>query len=102
MLPFHPDAVGELEAAIEFLERERPGYGGQLADEVRRRLTQAERFPQSAPRVRFVDPAFDARPFTLRRFRYVVVVANGPHGTRWVYAIAHTSREPGYWLERLP
>ena len=102
MLPFHPDAVRELEAAIEFLEQERRGYGRRLVSEVRRRLIQAKRFPHSAPLVRFIDQAFDARQFVLRRFRYVIIVANGPQGSRWVYAIAHTSREPGYWLERLP
>lgn len=102
MLSFHPDAVAELEAAIEFLENERPGYGRRLANEVRRRLAQAERFSQSAPRVGFVDAAFDARQFALRRFRYVIVVANGPDASQWVYAMAHTSREPGFWLERLP
>jgi plasmid stabilization system protein ParE len=46
-LPVHPEAAAELGAAVTWHERERPGQGSLLMDELARRVEQAARFPRS-------------------------------------------------------
>jgi hypothetical protein len=52
-------------------------------------------------RVPDLDPARDVRRFAMNRFPYLVVTAI-VGGRRAVIAIAHTSRQPSYWRDRLP
>lgn len=71
-----------------------------LLDEVSARVEQAASFPRSgSPLVGFEDH-HDVRKHVVRRFRYVVTTAL-VDGVLTVIAVAHTSREPGYWRERL-
>jgi len=101
-LPFEEQAQEELEAAAAWYEREREGYGTMFVDEVETKVEQAVRSPGSGPRVSIagLDPAHDVRRFPLKRFRYQVITAIVA-GQRAVVAIAHTSRRPGYWRDRL-
>jgi toxin ParE1/3/4 len=101
-LPFEEEAARELEAAAVWYEREREGYGAVFFDEVEAKVERAARFPSSGPRVSLpgVLPAHDARRFPLERFQYQVITAIVA-GRRAVVAIAHTSRGPGYWVDRL-
>lgn len=46
-LPFHPEAVEELDDAVAWHESERAGYGALLFGEVTRRVAQAAMFPRS-------------------------------------------------------
>jgi hypothetical protein len=55
--------------------------------------------PTSGTRVGDTDPARDIRRFGLGRFPYSVVVGVVA-GRRAVLAVAHMSREPGYWHDR--
>jgi toxin ParE1/3/4 len=99
-LRLHPEAMVELAEAIEFHERERVGYGALLFDEVTRRVGQAARFPRSGTAVTGFAGHYDVRQFALQRFRYLVVVAV-IRDERFVVALAHTSRRPGYWRDRI-
>lgn len=99
-LPFESDAADELGAAAAWYERERVSYGALFLSEVRRSVDRAARFPQSGIRVPGLDPERDIRRFVLRRFPYSVVTAM-VDGRRAVVAVAHASREPGYWRDRL-
>ena len=99
-LPFESGAADEVEAAAAWYERERAGYGALFMSEVRRAVDRAARFPRSGPRVPGLDPERDVRRFLLRRFPYTVVTAI-VDGRRAVVAVAHGSREPGYWRDRV-
>jgi len=99
-LPFESGAAEEFEAAAAWYERERPGYGALFMSEVGRSVDRAARFPQSGTRIPGLDPERDIRRFVLRRFPYSVVTAI-VDGRRAVAAVAHASRRPGYWRERL-
>ncbi len=101
-LPFENEAVRELEAAAIWYESEREGYGEVFLDEVEAKVRRAARFPASGPRIALPGllPANDARSFPLQRFQYQVITAIVA-GRRAVVAIAHTSRRPGYWMDRL-
>jgi hypothetical protein len=101
LLELHPESVEELEAAVAWHNRERPGHGDQLYAEVRRRVVQATRFPRSGAPVAGFDAGYDVRSYSLRRFPYRVVTAV-VSGAPVVIAIAHSRREPAYWRDRLP
>jgi len=100
LLELHPESVEELEAAVAWHNRERPGHGDLLYDEIRRRVAQATRFPRSGAPIAGFDDRYDVRSYGLRRFpcRVITAVVNG---SQLVIAIAHTSRESDYWRERL-
>lgn len=101
LLELHPEAVEELEAAVAWHNRERPGHGDLLYDEVRRRVMQATRLPRSGAPVAGFDARYDVRSYGLRRFpdRVITAVVSG---APLVVAITHTRREPAYWRDRLP
>ena len=99
-LRLHPAALVELDEAVDYLEARRAGFGALLFDEVTRRIAQAARWPSSGPPVAGFAERHDVRQFVVKRFRYVVVTAL-VRGERLVVAVAHTSRRPGYWRERL-
>ena len=100
LLELHPEALEEFEAAVVWHNRERAGRGDLLYDEVRRRVTQATRFPKSGAPVVGFEARYDVRSYGLRRFPYRLVTAVAS-GRPLVIAVAHTSRELGYWRERL-
>lgn len=100
LLAIHPEALDELASQVELLEEEREGHGRLMYEEVRRRVTQASRFPRSGAPIGGFDARYDVRCYTLRRFPFRVVTAL-IGGRRFVIAVAHTQREPGYWRERL-
>jgi len=101
-LPFEEHAEGELLEAAAWYESERDGYGELFIDEVEAKVQRAARFPHSGPRVILpeLDPRHDVRRFPLGRFQHQVLTAIIA-GERAVVAIAHTSRRPGYWQDRL-
>lgn len=92
---FHALAERELFDAVERCDRERPGTGKLLKEEVEgtvRRISAAPR--QGSPYL------YGTRRFILRRFPYSnVYVTLDPRGH--VIAIAHFRRKPGYWRRRL-
>ena len=100
LLDFHPAAAEEFNEAVSWTEDARAGYGELLLRAVQTVIAQAAEFPESGSRVLDVDAKYDARSHRLRRFRYRVITAK-VNGTLVVVAVAHTSREPGYWRERL-
>lgn len=99
-LPFEPGAAEELEAAADWYERERSGYGTLFLSEVRGTVNRAARFPQSGTRVPGFNLDRDVRRFALRRFPYSIVTAL-VDSQRAVVAVAHARRRPGYWKDRL-
>ena len=100
MLELHPEAAAELEAAVDWLEDERPGYGALLFGEVRQKIAQAATYPHSGDPVAGFEDKHEVRAYTLARFRYRVITAQ-VSGAPLVIAVAHTSREPSYWRDRI-
>ena len=94
------EAAEELDAAAAYVEREREGYARVLLDEYAEKLRQIRRFPTSAPLVRDAPGDYELRAFSLRRFRYSIIVGV-IRGTSTIVAFAHHNRAPGYWHERL-
>ncbi|MCA9536846.1 MAG: hypothetical protein KC593_24355 [Myxococcales bacterium] len=94
------EAAEEVVAAAEYIEEEREGYGRLFLNEYGDKLTQVARFPQSGARLQRRVAGLELRAFSLKRFPYTVVVAV-QEGRSVIIAVAHMSREPGYWRDRL-
>jgi plasmid stabilization system protein ParE len=84
-----------MEHAQAWYEARRQGLGARFLDEVEAMLTRIAAGPQRFQR--WMDDARYQRA-VLSRFPYVVMfIADRPSRTVTVVAVAHTSREPGYW-----
>jgi plasmid stabilization system protein ParE len=88
---FHPDAEQELyEAALRY-ESEVSELGIRFVDEVERAIRLLLEHPELGA---WLDDQL--RHFVLRRFPFSVVYAV-ELDVVYVFAVAHGSREPGYW-----
>ncbi len=94
------EAADELDAAVAYVERERQGHGQILLDEYAEKLRQIVRFATSAPVLVNTPRGYELRSFSLRRFRYSIIVGE-LHGAPTIIAFAHQNRAPGYWHDRL-
>jgi plasmid stabilization system protein ParE len=93
---YHPVARDELRAAIRYSEADRAGRGARLEAEVSHVLGRLRRLPRSAPRWPHLGGPFEIRRALVKRHPYLVVYAILPDQLV-VIAIAHTSKQPGYW-----
>ena len=93
-------AAQELEEAAAWYDTESPGAGGRLLDAFENALTLLREDPLPLVRVPGEAGALGARRLLLHRFPFdIVVVEEGD--ALVVIAVAHQSRRPGYWMERL-
>ena len=95
---YHVAARDELRSAISHGEDERPGRGVSLEESVRRVIRRIQLLPASAPRWPRLEA--EIRRAKVRRHPYLVVYVVLPDQLV-VLAIAHTSKKPGYWRERI-
>lgn len=94
------EAVEELEAAAAWYEARRQDLGLDFVATIREALLRIADRPQTWPLAPGVPERLGARRFLLRRFPYSVVFVELDTEIR-VIAVAHTSREPGFWRRRL-
>ncbi|MEZ4449890.1 MAG: type II toxin-antitoxin system RelE/ParE family toxin [Nannocystaceae bacterium] len=99
-LPFHPDAVDELDAAVDWYERHTTGAGARLLAEIIEVVGVLHEFPRSGAPVSGFDAGFDVRLSPLRHYPFLIVTARVAD-RRFVVAVAHARREPRYWRRRL-
>lgn len=93
------EAAEELEAAMEWYEARRSGLGSELVAATREALRRVQARPKAWSLVPGVPPELNVRRCLLRRFPYAVVYIEVESEIR-VLAIAHGSRQPGYWRPR--
>ena len=90
-------ALEELDAAITWYRDHRPAHIGELfLQEVSGSILQLAEFPKASP-VSRVDSRVRVR--NLGRLRYAIFYQADDALT--IVAVAHTSRRPGYWLDRI-
>ena len=92
---FHPEAEQELIESASHYEYAVPGLGSRFAGEVERVVQFLLEHPELGSQV---DE--DLRHFVLRRFPFSVVYSALPD-LIYIVAVAHGSREPGYWRLRV-
>jgi plasmid stabilization system protein ParE len=99
-LRFDDEAAEELDMAAAWYEARRRNLGVDFMTAVREALQRIAATPRTWPLVRDVPERLNVRRFLLRRFPYSIVFIEPDEEIR-VLAIAHTSREPGFWRHRL-
>jgi plasmid stabilization system protein ParE len=93
---FHDEASAEYDAAFDwYLER-----SSDAALRFDAEMDRAAALIADSPR-RWAPGAYSTRRFLLRRFPFVLIYRERPSGDIQVVAVAHTSRKPGYWKQRL-
>jgi len=93
---FHPDARLEYREAAAFYERRRPGLGAAFTCEIESVIEQILEQPE---RWRFIEQ--DVRRRLAHKFPYGVLYTVESDSIL-IVAVAHGSRKPGYWRDRLP
>jgi toxin ParE1/3/4 len=100
-LVLHADAGDELDQAAAWYDDQRAGLGDRLLAEMRDALAAIAAAPNTWPRwpdtPALVPPI---RRFVIPRFPYAIAYQVYPEQVV-VLAIAHSSRRPLYWLERV-
>jgi plasmid stabilization system protein ParE len=92
---FHPEAEQELYEAASRYESEVTNLGKRFADEVEHAVRLLLEHPELGSRL---DD--DLRHFVLRKFPFSIVYATVADLV-YIVALAHGSREPGYWRPRV-
>jgi len=92
----HDDAAVEYDAAFDWYLERSTEAALKFDAEVERGLMQILKAPR-----RWAAGPHQTRKFLLRQFPYIVIYRERTPGEIQVIAIAHTSRKPGYWKQRL-
>jgi len=92
---FHPDAKREMREAADFYDLERTWLGTEFLDAAEGTMQLLVEHPESSPAV-----LGQVRRCAVPRFPYSVVYSVRSGGI-FVSAIAHSSRRPFYWQDRL-
>jgi plasmid stabilization system protein ParE len=93
---FHPDAQREYQAAISWYQERNPAAARRFVAEIERVVGVIAAHPD---RYGFYDDAHREAGLQ-RRFPFSIIYRVEASGDVTVIAVAHTSREPGYWQER--
>lgn len=100
MAEFHPEARLEILEAIEGYEGRQPGLGADLLDRLEARIAMLEEMPGLGSIVPLRRKRVTVRRFPLGRFPFLLVYLIRDEGLP-VVALAHTSRRPLYWRDRV-
>jgi toxin ParE1/3/4 len=93
---FHQEATAEYDAAFDWYLERSPDAALRFDAEVDRAFAQII----AAPR-RWAAGPFSTRRFLLRQFPSTLIYRERASGDIQIIAVAHTSRKPGYWKQRL-
>jgi len=97
---FLREASEEMTEAAAFYEERREGLGERFLDIVEATVLRVDEAPLAGARWPLDDLPITVRRWPLSGFPFFVVYVLEP--ALVIVAIAHMSREPGYWRERLP
>jgi toxin ParE1/3/4 len=92
---YHPEAEAEYQAAIRYHHQISTDLATAFVAEVENAVQRARTFPESFRKIRG-----DLRRVLTRRFSYGIIF-EVIEGRIIIWAVAHTSRKPGYWKPRL-
>lgn len=92
---FHPDAQSEYQAAIAWYQQRNTSAAQRFVSEVERIVEVIATHPD---RYGWYDDEF--REAGVHRYPYSIIYRVEASGDVLVIAVAHASREPGYWGDR--
>ena len=97
-IEFYAAADIELGEAAQWYGARRAGLDDEFENEV---LASLDVIAGSPRAFRAWPDVPEVRVFTMERFPYLIAYTLPSSEELWVLAVAHASRRPGYWLERL-
>lgn len=95
-----PEAEEELVSAAAHYDRQVRGLGQEFVAATSAAIRRLRSWPNSGSPVDDVDPALSVRRVPVPRFPYQLVYVRSGEDVH-VIAVAHDSRRPGYWTERI-
>ena len=95
-LELHEEAGAEYDAAFDWYLERSPDAALKFDSELNRAVAEIARAPQ-----RWASGPYQTRRFLLRKFPFVLIYRERAGGDIQIVAVAHTSRKPGYWKERI-
>lgn len=93
---FHEAADAELTEAVAYYDRKAVGLGGRFLKDVKAATRYIEQYPEVAP---VIEDGVRAK--VLLSFPYSLMYVVEAHEL-FIVAVAHQSRRPAYWADRLP
>ena len=96
----HPAARRELERAGDYYDEQEPGLGTEFLVEIDLAIETIRELSRAWPLWPNVDQSLGIRRYVVHRFPFAIGYL-ATDAEVHVYAIAHTSRRPGYWLHRV-
>jgi plasmid stabilization system protein ParE len=90
-----PEAREEMEAAYDFYESKRRGWGSRFVDRVQYEIERIQANPMIHAEVHR-----DVRKAVVRQFPFVLIYRIESTVVR-IVAVFHTSRDPGAWRKRV-
>jgi toxin ParE1/3/4 len=93
---FHQEATEEYDAAFDWYLERNPDAALRFDAEVDRALAQIITAPE-----RWAADPHSTRRFLLRQFPFTLIYREQASAGIQIVAVAHTSRKPGYWKQRL-
>jgi plasmid stabilization system protein ParE len=95
-----PEADAKLVEAAGWYADRQPELGNRLIAEASKTLDAVRKTPEGCSRLEYYDGPYDLRRRLLHGFPYAVIFRVTPAEVL-VVAIAHTHRQPLYWIDRL-
>jgi plasmid stabilization system protein ParE len=96
VVSLHDEAGAEYDAAFDWYLQRSPDAALKFDAEVERATSEIAQAPQ-----RWVRGSHGTRRFLLRGFPFLLIYRELGAETVQILAVAHTSRRPGYWKERV-
>ena len=93
---YHEAADAELTEAVAYYDGKASGLGDRFLAEIKAATRYIERYPEIAP---IIDQGVRAK--VLGRFPYSLMYVLDAHEL-FIVAVAHQSKRPAYWADRLP
>jgi len=95
------EAVADLDAAMSWYEEQREGLGRELLAEFRERVNGALEMPGRGSPAGFTPGGAEIRRYRFKRFKRYTILMATIDGVPTVLVVEHSSRLPGFWLDRL-
>jgi plasmid stabilization system protein ParE len=92
----HDEVAAEYDAAFDWYLARSPDAALRFDAEFDRALAEIAQAPQ-----RWAGGSCGTRRFLLRKFPFLLIYRERTGGEIQIVAVAHTSRKPGFWKERI-
>ena len=92
---FHPDANAELEAAVEYYEKRKPGLGLEFAEEIYATIARIIAYPDAWSLL-----SMNTRRCLTNRFPFGLIYQLRTNSI-CIIAVANLHQRPNYWKDRI-